>query len=377
MESPLFGVGHNQPPASVEILRENLQEKNEPLLSRYKDLVAAADQTPVKCEDEELAKTITERIKLIRTCANNADAIRTAEKEPFMTLERAVDGFFQPIIKTLQEKKQRLERTLGDYHEKIAAEKRRLAEEEARKAREEAARKAREAQELEAAVKAAREAEEKRRREAAEKAERERLEAEAAERRRKEAAETAARQAREAEEAAKRAAEEENTKKRKAAEAEAKRKREEAEKSERERIAAEEEAKRKKDEATASQQESTRLESKAVEEPDNMAPLVNTLLDEVAAAEKRATNATRQAEANPGKLSVTHGNYGSRSSLRQKWKGKIIDREAIDWAAIGPHISDQALQVALNSWIEVNAKGEGTPQLAGCELWRENVAQVR
>src|SRR4051812_39027847 len=89
------GIGHNLPPSDVEVLREKLAEKNADLLNRQEELVSAANRAPDSCDNEDAAKKFTDTIKMMTACKKSLEGRRIEEKEPYLTLERSVDGFFK------------------------------------------------------------------------------------------------------------------------------------------------------------------------------------------------------------------------------------------------------------------------------------------
>lgn len=283
------GIGHNNPPPNTpEALRQYLTEVNDDLLSRQAECLERATQTPEECNDDELESTITERIGQIQKCFKDMEAKRVAEKAPYLSLERAVDGFFSPMLQRLEAAKQRLSRIGGAYQARkaqAAREAAALAAEEARKVRE-------------AAEAAAAESE---------------------------------RVARETREAAERA-----------------------------RIANQPTvAKELEKQANVAQKESQQHLTAAVK------------------SEKVENKATAMSQAKPSKLAASHGTYGSRGSLRISWKGRVADRKQLDYTPLLAHLSDEALQVALNRYIDANSKGDAAPQLQGCTFWRDEKMQVR
>lgn len=145
------GIGHNNPPNDVVVVRETLSQNNAELIERHHDLLADVDRAPQKIEDEETAQQATDLIKMMNACAKSLYAKRVEAKEPYLTLGRAVDGFFAPLIDELKGAKSKIERVLGSYLQRKADAERRQREEEARLAREEANRLAAEAAAAEAA----------------------------------------------------------------------------------------------------------------------------------------------------------------------------------------------------------------------------------
>lgn len=145
------GLGHNLPPNDAELLRDQLKETNDDLLGRHSELLASIDRAPAIIEDDETARRMTDLIKMVTSCSKSLDGKRIEAKEPYLTLGRAVDGFFNPLIDQLKRGKTKAEIILGTWLRKKEAEERRVREEAAQAARDESERLAREAQEAEAA----------------------------------------------------------------------------------------------------------------------------------------------------------------------------------------------------------------------------------
>jgi len=208
MSDTLAPAGHNQGPEDpAAALRDRLAETHEKLLERKDELLGMEARLPASCTDEDTATKLADAIKACTAFTKNSEATRTAEKEPFLTAGRTVDGFFKSHSDAVDKLKGKMGAMLTVYQrevadkerrrlEAIAAEERRVAKEAEAKAREEArvAREAREAEERrqEEARKGAAALEGKRRAEA-EAAERKRQEDAAAEQKRLDDAAAAAR----------------------------------------------------------------------------------------------------------------------------------------------------------------------------------------
>ena len=135
----------NQPPCSPETLLPYLQEENFQLTERASECLSKAKETPDECADDETESLITDRIGAIQKCAKDLDARRVSEKNPYLSLERAVDSFFNPHLQKLDLAKKRLSGIGGAYKARKAEAERQHALEEAnrkRLEREEAERKA-------------------------------------------------------------------------------------------------------------------------------------------------------------------------------------------------------------------------------------------
>jgi hypothetical protein len=151
METEIAGIGHNMPPNDVQLLNHDLETKADKLIERQTQLLAAVNRIPATCEDDVIAGKIGDLIKQIGACTKSLNGMRVSEKEPYLTLGRTVDGFFNRFIDDLDNAKSRAARPLENYLRKKEDEKRAAAAEAARVERERAEQMAREAQELEAA----------------------------------------------------------------------------------------------------------------------------------------------------------------------------------------------------------------------------------
>lgn len=150
-ETEIAPIGHNNPPSDVELLRSHLGDITLKQRARYDDLTAALSRMPKECSDDEEAGKFTDMVKLLVASHKDFEALRVSQKEPYLTLSRAVDGYFKPFTEELEKAAMRAKAPLNVFLKKKADEEKRQREETARKAREEADRQAREAAELEAA----------------------------------------------------------------------------------------------------------------------------------------------------------------------------------------------------------------------------------
>lgn len=136
-------------------------------------------------------------------------------------------------------------------------------------------------------------------------------------------------------------------------------------KAERERRAREEEARRLREEAEK--------QAAAAAQVEAAAPAAAAIVMEQAlATEVQAAVAQRAAEAKPAELSRTRGDVGSVASLKTRWTGEVVDRAALDVAALAPYIPAAALQTALNGAIKA-----GVREIKGCRIFQETTATVR
>src|ERR1044072_9282194 len=87
-------LGNNKPPSDMEILQERISENNKEILAGADELVAQADKMPAAIESDEQAGAFTDLIKDLRGAWKKMESTRVAEKEPYLALSRAEDGFF-------------------------------------------------------------------------------------------------------------------------------------------------------------------------------------------------------------------------------------------------------------------------------------------
>lgn len=150
MLDALPAPGHNRAPA-IEILRDELELENEPLLSRAADLQIAVLRMPFTVDDDEMAGKFADMVKLIGAAIKASEAGRTAKKEPFLEGGRAIDGFYKkrisdPLLKIKASVEERLgvylcakadrEKRVREEAERVAREAERAAQEAARQAAE-------------------------------------------------------------------------------------------------------------------------------------------------------------------------------------------------------------------------------------------------
>lgn len=145
------GIGHNNPPNDQAVVTEKLDEKTSELRQRHDSLLAAIQRMPTSVEDDEMAGKFADMIKQISACSKSLEGMRVAEKEPYMTLSRVVDGYFKKFTDSLDTAKRTATRPLEAYLRRKEEARREAEREAARVAREESARLQREAAELERA----------------------------------------------------------------------------------------------------------------------------------------------------------------------------------------------------------------------------------
>lgn len=133
-------VGSNQPADPAEAIRADLAEKYVALTARRDELLNAIGRVPASIDDDEMAGKVGDfAVKQLAAWIKNADAARVAEKEPFLSGGRTVDGWFHALATPLDAGKKLIDGRRKAYLDrKAVAEKAARAEAE-RLAREAAA----------------------------------------------------------------------------------------------------------------------------------------------------------------------------------------------------------------------------------------------
>lgn len=96
--------------------------------------------------------------------------------------------------------------------------------------------------------------------------------------------------------------------------------------------------------------------------------------EQAAAAQAAAEAATRLANAKPAEMSTVRGEYGSSSSLRTTWKGRVSKPDTVDLNALRDYISKDAIEKAVNAYAKIH---KNTKPIAGVEFFEESSAVVR
>lgn len=360
------GIGGNNPPDPIEILRAQLTETHADTLERARTLLDLANRLPETMDDDWEAK-ISEAIKSCTKFTKNAEATRLAANEPHRALIAATDGFFKSMSDKVDAlKKTMAEKYLTPYQQQKADAERRRREEAARIAREEAEEAARVARE-----EAARAAEAKRIEDAA-KAEADRLRrerVEAAEQRRRD--EIAAQ---EREEAARQEAirqEEEAKSKRARAAAAAAREAVEREAREREEAARLEAAAQRERDRLA-REEAERVEREARAQRKEQERTAAVARDTAAAAARVDNKAGRAAKANTADLSRTRTDLGAVASLRTTWLHEVVAASQVPRLYL--RVDDGAIAAAIKA---ATIDGKCTLTIKGVRIYPDTDSVVR
>lgn len=145
----IAGLGDNNPPSDMEILQERITENNAELMEKVDILLAESRTMPRVIETDEMAGEFADKIKQITGLTKSLESTRVAEKEPYLALTRAVDGFFKVPSGKLDAAKKWLNEPLTVYQQAQAAAERVRRENEAAELRRQADEKAAEAAALE------------------------------------------------------------------------------------------------------------------------------------------------------------------------------------------------------------------------------------
>lgn len=368
-EAARHGIGGNNPPDPIEVLRVHLRETYTDLSKRFADIMAMADRLPAEMDDDAEAK-LTEAIKVCTKFSRNAEVCRLEANEPHRALIAATDGFFKAMSDKVDglKKKMNAEFLTPYQQEKADREKRRRAEEaraaeEARKEQERLKRaEEKRLAEARAAEEAARKEAERKEREAREAEQRRKEEAAAEVRRAEEAKKEAARQLAEAKaakdkEAADKARAEKEAAQRAIDEAKEKKRREDAEaKAEADRIALEEAKERIR--LADERREQQRIAEKA--------------RDDAAAAEQRANKTKKAAGETQAEMSRTRTDLGAIASLRTTYDYEVVDDQKVPRLYL--EVSRSAIAAAIRA---ATHEGKCTLKIPGVRIFPVTDSVVR
>lgn len=142
-EEARLGIGGNNPPEIT--LADQLREKHAPALAKLDTLAERANKAPKEITSDEDVAALSDIAADARDERKTLDAIRTAEKDPFLKGGREVDGFFRDPIERATRIETVLTQRVTDYRreqKRKADEARAKHEREEREAAEEARRQA-------------------------------------------------------------------------------------------------------------------------------------------------------------------------------------------------------------------------------------------
>ena len=345
---------HNQPPSDMEIVGEKARETYPDLFKRFESLISAEARCPAVIENDETSGKVGDYIKQITSCAKDMETVRVTEKQPYLNMSKAIDGFFGRFADDLDALRKRVVGPQTAYLEKKKAAAEQKKKDEAERLRKEAAEKLAEAQRKE------REAQE------------------ALAEQKKEAARVAAENAKaqkirdDAAAAAIKAGQDEIARLKKDAL--------DKEVDNAYELAMAEETLRQTERAT-------RDAARAGRKVDRMANEGVALLEEEALSDKKDSEAALadavrldtqarrmdNAAKDPRALNVrTRGEEGSMSSLRREYKGELSDRDKLDLEKLRPHLTTDAINHAIQSLVD-----SGCRALQGALIFEDVTVQVR
>lgn len=380
--TPAATIGHNQGPVTMA---DTLADRYRTFIDKAEETLAAAKTVPARVDDDDTAGNIADLAKSMRETEKALEVAFDNEKAPHSLAITQMQGFFKTWLDKLSTERKRVAAIGKDYSDRKAAEKKRLAEEEAQRKRLEAEKKEREARDARQTADAAKAALadfERLEREAVDAkasavSEQEQASAEVA-RCEAKLAKVKADNAALAAEFSKRVAEgnpatdEEKASKR--AEAEGNLKAAKAdldaarglltEAREKARVAREA-ARKAEEEAAAKAAEvktAERTEKHAQAEADR-----NT---------KQAERFEAKAESNDPSLGSTRSIHGALQTSMRVWKHEVIDRNLLDKDALWNLITDDAIEAAVGRWMKLQTNPEKRV-MPGARFWEEDVAVIR
>lgn len=153
MDTVQPGVGHNSPPTMAEEIIDKIGVAYKSLTDRSTALLDALTRVPPTVGDEATNAKCADFVKQISGCIKEAESHRVAEKEPFLTAGKRVDGFFKAVTDPLEKAAADVKRRMTVYQRAKDDAERKVREEEAKRQREESDRLAREAAERAGAMK--------------------------------------------------------------------------------------------------------------------------------------------------------------------------------------------------------------------------------
>lgn len=160
--NPLAEIGGNDPPTDAQLLALKLEQDHAELIAACAAVEIAAMALPEAPATDEECAAITELVAKAKAAVKKAEKTHTAEKEPFLSQGRVVDGFFKglwtPLEATIKANEARINAYMRAKAEKERQERLAAAREQERIAQEAAAEKERLEAEARAAERRAEEA---------------------------------------------------------------------------------------------------------------------------------------------------------------------------------------------------------------------------
>lgn len=137
-KSSIPPLGHNRPPKDA--LTADLTDRNHDLALRQSRLLDLVKRQPKTAKDADDVKELGGVIRELREFNETLDAAHKEQKRPYLDAGRAVDGYFKGLAEPINAAMAVLNRIITVWQDRIEAERRRKAEEEAEQARLEAER---------------------------------------------------------------------------------------------------------------------------------------------------------------------------------------------------------------------------------------------
>lgn len=149
MTIDVANLGHNSGDMTLaQQIGENLAEKHKDIKDRAAELNGMLERAPKAVDNVTDADKLSEAVRQCTAFLKVANETRIAEKEPFLSAGRAVDGFFQKLASDVEKTKSALLQVRTAYDVAVERAARMQREEDARRAREEADRARQEAERI-------------------------------------------------------------------------------------------------------------------------------------------------------------------------------------------------------------------------------------
>lgn len=360
-------LGHNNGPDIGEIIAEQMSERYQGEINLLESLLQRSEEMPSEIKDDETAGKVSDYLKRLASQNKSLDAIRKSEKEEWSAKANAVHAFFKKKMDKIVEVKSRVEEPLNKYLQAKEDEKRRIAAEKAEEERRKAEEARIEAERIAAEARRKLEEAEAEQRRIDEENEKKKAEAEAEAKRIQEEADKKAEEIRKKAEADALAASE-------LAAGEAKKILKEAEKQAVEIVKeARQEAKEIVSDVKSEIKAAEETKKELVAEVRETTKEANRALDVAARADKFASKAEKATLGGSADFSRTRGD-GSLASISEKWVGEVANRDELDLEALREHIPFDALNRAVQSWVNANATNRS---LRGAHIYQDTKTIIR